>query len=86
MAKASVESRIAKLEEQVAQLLASGDARQQTRQPPADSWRSAIGAFKGAGMKEVLDEALKIREQHRAEFRKQQSRRRTSTKRKKVAS
>lgn len=86
MAKASFETRIAKLEQQVAQLLASGVAKSPSVSVPADSWKSAIGAFKGAGMKEVLDEALKIREEHRAEYRKQQTRRRTSAKRRKVAS
>ncbi len=84
MAKASFESRIAKLEQQVTQLLAKSDAVSPS--VPADSWKAAIGAFKGAGMKEVLDEALKIREEHRAEYRKQQTRRRTSSKRRKVAS
>ena len=86
MAKVSLETRIAKLEQQVAQLQADENARMQSLQPPADSWRSAIGALKGDGMKEVLDESLKIREQHRADYYKQQSRRRTSTKRRKVAS
>lgn len=84
MSKVSFESRIAKLEQQVAQLLASGDTVSPSA--PTDSWKSAIGAFKGAGMKEVLDEALKIREEHRAEYRKQQTRRRASAKRRKVAS
>ena len=86
MTKASLETRLSKLEQQVAQLLANDNARLQSQQPPSDGWKSAIGAFKGAGMKEVLDEALRIREQHRDEFRKQPSRRRTTVKRRKVAS
>jgi hypothetical protein len=84
MVKASLESRLEKLERQVTQLLANSNSRLESLQPPTDAWRSAIGAFKGAGMKEVLDEALKIRERHRADFRKQQSRRRPSAKRRKV--
>lgn len=84
MAKASLESRLEKLERQVNQLLANSRSRLESLQPPADAWKSAIGIFKGPGMKEVLDEALKIRERHRAEFRKQQSRRRAATKRRKV--
>ena len=86
MPKPTLESRIEKLEQQVAQLVANGNIRLQSLQPPTDTWKSANGALKGAGIKEVLDEALQIREQHRKEFYEKQSRRRTTTKRRKVAS
>ena len=86
MPKSSLETRIARLERQVTQLLANGNGHLESSRPKPDSWKSVIGIFKkGDGMKEVLDEALKIREQHREDFYKKQTRRRTAAKRRKVA-
>lgn len=86
MPKSSLEDRMTRLERQMAQLLAEGDSSRATEQPAPDAWKSVIGYFKkGDGMKEVFDEALKIREKHREEFHKKQSRRRPVAKRRKVS-
>ena len=78
MPKSSLESRIDRLEEQMSQLLADTRGRRASQQPDSEQWKAVIGVFKkGDGMKAVLDEALKIREQHREEFYKKQTRRRT---------
>ena len=60
----TLEERVAKLEQTVAELLAK------PREPGRDDWRKTIGMFTGdAVMREIDDEALKIREQDRRETR-----------------
>ena len=86
MPRNSLESRIEKLEQQVAHLIANGTSCPSTSAEPTQDWRSVIGSMNGPGMKEVLDEALKIREQHRKDFYEKQSQRRNAAKRRKVAS
>lgn len=64
MTQASLEERVAKLEKTVAELLAK------PREPGRDDWRRTIGMFTDDPvMKEICDEALKIREQNRRETR-----------------
>jgi len=61
----TLEERVAKLERTVAELLAK------PREPRRDDWRKTIGMFTGdAVMREIDDEALKIREQDRRETRR----------------
>ncbi|MCL4204866.1 MAG: hypothetical protein KJ000_20500 [Pirellulaceae bacterium] len=60
----TLEERVAKLERTVAELLAK------PREPRRDDWRKTIGMFTGdTVMREIDDEALKIREQDRRETR-----------------
>jgi hypothetical protein len=60
----TLEERVAKLERTVAGLLAK------PREPRRDDWRKTIGMFTDdTVMREIDDEALKIREQDRRETR-----------------
>jgi hypothetical protein len=60
----TLEERVAKLERTVAELMAK------PREPSRDDWRKTIGMFTGdTVMREIDDEALKIREQNRRETR-----------------
>ncbi|NLX55575.1 MAG: hypothetical protein GXY58_10710 [Planctomycetaceae bacterium] len=60
----TLEERVAKLEQTVAEMLAN------PREPRRDDWRKTIGMFTGdAVMREIDDEALKVREQDRREAR-----------------
>ena len=75
MKKNCIEERLSKLEHQVSELMnALGPRTDLNRplsslQPGPDEWKQTIGIFKKEdGMKEVFDEALKIRERHRQAF------------------
>jgi len=61
----TLEERVAKLERTMAELLTK------PREPRRDDWRKTIGMFTGdAVMREIDDEALKIREKDRQEARR----------------
>ena len=65
MRKPTVEQRLEALEAQVAKL-ASAMGTQPV--PRAKDWRRTIGIFTGSGMKEVFDEAQKLRHADREKF------------------
>ncbi len=61
MAQEKLEARVAELERELAEL----KARVETLTPRGD-WRSVVGMFAGdEGMKEILEEGRKIREEDR---------------------
>jgi tetrahydromethanopterin S-methyltransferase subunit B len=68
MAEHTLEERIAALEQEVERL-----SRQlRPREPGRDDWKSTVGMFANDPiMKEILDEARKIREQDREQTRDQ---------------
>ncbi len=87
MSKPTIEDRLRKLESQMTQLLGVGSARLASLRPGHEDWKSTIGIFqKGDGMKEVFDEALKLREAHRQKFYKAEARRQAAAKRRRVKS
>jgi len=68
MSEATIEQRLERLEQLVEEL------RQQVSrkpgQPGRDDWRRTIGAFAGDPVaKEIIDEALRIREEQRRQVR-----------------
>jgi hypothetical protein len=66
MSKPTLEQRVAALEHQVAELKTAVE----TGERPKD-WRRTIGMFTGdEGMKEIFDEAMKIREADRERARR----------------
>ena len=67
MSQASLEKRVAHLEDQVNRLLNQSAANGQTSdQPGLDDWKNTVGMFDGDRvMKEIIDETLKVREEDR---------------------
>jgi hypothetical protein len=67
MSQASLEKRVAHLEDQVNRLLNQSAANGQTSdQPGFDDWKNTVGMFDGDRvMKEIIDETLKVREEDR---------------------
>jgi hypothetical protein len=65
MPRATIEKRLDELESRVAELQAAVRAKQ-----PAKDWRRTIGAFTDdAGMQEILNEAMRLREEDRKKAR-----------------
>ena len=67
MSQASLEKRVAHLEDQVNRLLNQSVANGQTSdQSGFDDWKNTVGMFDGDRvMKEIIDETLKVREEDR---------------------
>lgn len=84
MTKPTIEQRLSALEQQFAKAFGNEPVLR-TAQPGPDDWRATIGIFKDAGMKAVFDAALKLREDHRAEFYAKQRRKTHRTRRKVTA-
>ena len=67
MSQPTIDERVATLEQQVARLLSQ---RPEEKHPPEKNWRSSLGMFAGDPiMKEIIDEAAKIRELDREQTR-----------------
>lgn len=76
MAQRTLEQRVTELEQQVAEL-----REVQTNGLPAKDWRRTIGMFTGdEGMKEIFDEAMKLRERDRARARRRYAKKRRAKK------
>lgn len=70
MHQATLEERVARLENIVDQLV-NGSAR--PHEPPSKDWRDTVGMFRGDPvMKEIIDGALRMREEERRQFRDQE--------------
>jgi hypothetical protein len=68
MSEATIEQRLERLEQIVEEL--RQQASRKPGQPGRDDWRRTIGMFANDPIaKEIIDEALKIREEQRREFR-----------------
>ncbi len=71
MAQLNLEERVARLEEQVARLVANSS------KPGPDDWRKTVGMFTDdEGMLQLFKDALALREKDRARARRQAARRR----------
>jgi hypothetical protein len=69
MSHATLEERVARLEKRLDELVQEKSA---VDQPLQKDWRRTVGMFKGdAIMKEIIDEALRMREEERREAREQ---------------
>ena len=63
MAQDTIESRVARLEEQMSQLIRG---RIDEDQPPEDAWEQTVGMFRGDPIVgEMIEEAERIREEDR---------------------
>ncbi len=82
MRKPTIEQRLEALEAQVAKLTNSQGTEPA---PRAKDWRRTIGIFTGTGMKEVFDEALKIRQADREKFYRAEERRKQRQKARKTS-
>ena len=72
MAEKTMEERVARLEERLDEL---ANANAAPSQPPKKDWRRTVGMFRGDPiMKEVIDEALRLREEERRLAREQEVR------------
>jgi hypothetical protein len=70
MSQATLEERVARLEKRLDALVQD---KSTTGQPPRKDWRRTVGMFKGDPiMKEILDEALRMREEERRQAREQE--------------
>jgi hypothetical protein len=70
MSHATLEERVARLEKRLDELVQEKSA---VDQPLQKDWRRTVGMFKGdAIMKEIIDEALRMREEERREAREQE--------------
>ena len=70
MFQATLEERVARLEKRLDELAQGGPANGYS--PPKD-WRRTVGMFKGDPiMKEIIDEALRMREEERRRAREQE--------------
>jgi hypothetical protein len=68
MSEATIEQRLERLEQMVEELRQA--LLRKPGQPGRDDWRRTIGMFANDPIaKEIIDEALKIREEQRREFR-----------------
>ena len=62
-----IETRLARLEEQVARLISGGEAGSL---PARDDWKQTVGMFRGDPVvKEMIDEAQRSREEERRQAR-----------------
>jgi hypothetical protein len=72
MAERTMEERVARLEARLDELAGDGAAQPQT---PKKDWRRTVGMFRGDPiMKEVIDGALRLREEERRLAREQETR------------
>ena len=63
MAQETLETRVARLEEQMSLLMRRQVA---DRQPPRDAWEQTVGMFRGDPVfQEMIDEAQRLREENR---------------------
>ncbi|MEX2139474.1 MAG: hypothetical protein WD894_09445 [Pirellulales bacterium] len=70
MSQATLEERVARLEKRLNELVQDNSAARRVRK----DWRRTVGMFKGDPiMKEIIDEALRMREEERREARKQEN-------------
>ena len=71
MRKPTVEERLAKLEEQMKQMLDAVDPLRDSLEPGPDEWKLTAGIFdKEDGMDEVFQEEMNLREAERRKFRR----------------
>jgi hypothetical protein len=69
MSQATLEERVARLEKRLDELIQDNSAGQPLRK----DWRRTVGMFKADPiMKEIIDEALRMREEERREAREQE--------------
>ncbi len=67
MSEASIEQRLERLERIVEEM--RREMRRPPGQPARDDWRRTIGAFANDPVaKEIIDEALRLREEERRQF------------------
>ena len=65
MSQSTLEERVARLEKRLDELM---QGREVTDAPKSKDWRRTVGMFKGDPiMREIIDEALRMREQERRE-------------------
>jgi len=70
MTQTTLEERVARLEKRLDELV---QERSSERQSPRKDWRLTVGMFKGEPiMKEIIDEALRLREKERRQARDQE--------------
>jgi hypothetical protein len=70
MSQAKLEERVARLEKRLEELVQEKSA---ANQPLRKDWRRTVGMFKGDPiMKEIIDEALRMREEERREVRERE--------------
>jgi len=63
VAPQTLEARVARLEQQVSQLMA---ARADQSQPAADDWKQTVGMFRGDPVfQEMVDDSRRVREEER---------------------
>lgn len=63
MSQETLETRVARLEEQMSVLMGRQTA---DRQPPRDAWKQTVGMFRGDPVfQEMIDEAQRLREEDR---------------------
>lgn len=85
MSRQTVEERLAKLEDQMQQVLGVMNPTLDALEPAPDEWKLTAGIFDEAdGMDEVFAEAMKLREAERREFR-QKAAKQTAARRQKVS-
>ena len=85
MPRQTVDERLAKLEEQMQQVLGAMNPNLDVLEPAPDEWKLTAGIFDEAdGMDVVFAEAMKLREAERSEFR-QKAAKRTVARRQKVS-
>ena len=83
MPRQTVEERLAKLEDQMQQVLGLVDPNLNSLEPGPDEWKLTAGIFdKADGMDEVFAEAMKLREAERREFRRKAAKRKVSRRQK----
>ena len=71
MVERTLEERVARLEQRMDDLAAS---KATSFQPPAKDWRRTVGMFRGDPiMKQVIDGALRLREEERQLAREQEA-------------
>ena len=71
MSAATLEERVARLEQRLDELVQGSSAIQS---PLRKDWRRTVGMFKDDPiMKEIIDEALRMREEERRQARQQES-------------
>jgi hypothetical protein len=67
MSQATLEERVARLEKRLDELVQEKPTK---GQPPSKDWRRTVGMFKDDPiMKEIIDEALRMREEERRQAR-----------------
>lgn len=83
MSRQTVEERLARLENQMQQVLGIVDPNLDSLEPGPDEWKLTAGIFdREDGMDEVFAEAMKLREADRREFHRKTAKRKTSRRQK----